>query len=70
MRETTYYTKNKERKLNRANDNYKISKVTLRKKARNKYKELSKEGKNIKMKHGRNRCHSTSEERNQRLKEY
>ena len=70
MREATYSTKNKERKLNRANDNYKISKVTLRKKARNKYKELSKEGKNIKMKHGRNRCHSTSEERNQRLKEY
>ena len=70
MRETTYSTKNKERKLNRANDHYKISKVTLGKKARNKYKELSKQGKNIKMKHGRKRCHSTSEERNQRLKEY
>ena len=32
MRETTYSTKNKERKLNRANGNYKISKVTLKKK--------------------------------------
>ena len=66
----TYYKKNKETILNRAKEFYENNKEKLRKKTRNKYKELSKEGKNIKMKHGRNRCHSTSEERNQRLKEY
>ena len=44
--------------------------LVLREKAKNKYRELSEEEKNIKREYGRNRYHNMSEESKQRLKEY
>ena len=52
--------------LNRANDYYEL----LRDRAKNKYRELSEEEKNIKREYGKNRYHSMSEEKKKRLKEY
>ena len=48
MSETTYYQRNREMILNRANEYYKNNKEVLREKAKNKYRELSEEEKNIK----------------------
>ena len=50
----------------------KITKETLREKAKNKYRELelSEEEKDIKREYGRNRYHNIYEEKNQRLKQY
>ena len=75
MSETTYYKKQKEKTqkktiLNTATDYYKNSKEKLRLKARNKYRELSEEEKNIKSEYGRNRYHNMSEEKNETFKEY
>ena len=61
MSGTTYYQRNKEVILNRDELNVK---------ARDKYKELSEEEKDIKREYGRNRYHNMSEEDKQRLKEY
>ena len=44
----TYYKKNKDLILNKAKDYYEINKERLREQARNKYKSLSEEEKNIK----------------------
>ena len=52
MSETTYYQRNKEVILNRANDYYKNNKDKLKVKARNKYRELSEEEKDIKREYG------------------
>ena len=60
MHATTYYKRNRETVLNRANY-YKNNNERLREKARNKYRELSKEEKNIKREYGRSRCHNMSE---------
>ena len=38
--------------------------------ARNKYRELSEEKKNVKREYGRNRCHNMSGDKKQRLREY
>ena len=70
MSETTYYERNRDVILNRANEYYKNIKELLREKAKNKYRELSKEEKNIRRECGRNRYHNMSEEKKQRLKEY
>ena len=43
--------------LNRANEYYENNKEVLLKKAKNKYRELSQEEKNIKREYGRNRYH-------------
>ena len=49
MREiTTYYEKNKKKKLNRTKGYYKKNKEILREKARNKCRELSEKGKQYK----------------------
>ena len=48
MDETTYLKKNRETILNGAIDYYENNKVVLRKNAKNKYRELSGEKKNIK----------------------
>ena len=48
----------------------KITKDELREKAKNKYRELSEEEKDIKREYGRNRYNNMSEEKKQRLKEY
>ena len=42
----------------------------LGERAKNKYRELSEEEKNIKREYGRNRYHNMSEEKKQRLKEH
>ena len=47
-----------------------MNREVLREKARNKYRELSEDKKNIKREYGRNRYHNMSEEDKQRLKEY
>ena len=45
MSGTTYYQRNREVMLNRANEYHKINKEVLREKAKNKYRELSEEEK-------------------------
>ena len=47
MSGTTCYQKNKEAILNRAKDYYENTKTILRERAKNKYRELSEEEKNI-----------------------
>ena len=71
MSETTYYQRNKEVILNRAKYYYENNNELLREResAKNKYRELSEDGKNIKREYGRKR-YSMSEEKKQRLKEY
>ena len=54
MGETTYYQKNIETVLNRAKDYYQ-NKEVLGEQAKNKYRELSEEEKNIKREYGKNR---------------
>ena len=44
----TYYQRNRERLLNKTTEYYKNSQKRIREKARNKYRELSEEEKNIK----------------------
>ena len=53
MRETTYYQRNREVILNRAEDYYQKNKELLRERAKNKYRELSEEEKNIKREYGK-----------------
>ena len=60
----------KTEKISRANEYYKNNKERLKEKARNKYKELSEEEKNIKREYGKSRYHNMSEENKQGLKEY
>ena len=56
--------------LNRSNDYYENYKERLRKQARDKYRNLSKEEKNKKREYGTNRRCNMSEEEKKRLKEY
>ena len=55
--------------LNRAKEYYQNNKEALREK-RNKYRELSENGKDIKREYERNRYKNMSEENKQRLKKY
>ena len=48
----------------------KMIKKRLKQQGRDKYRNLSDEGKNKKREYGRNRYHNLSEEKKQRLKEY
>ena len=59
MSDTTYYQRNKEAILNRAKDYYENNKELLRERerAKNKYRELSQEEKNIKREYGKKRYH-------------
>ena len=57
--------------LNRAKDYYENDKERLRQQARNKYRNLSEEDKNMeKREYGKNRYHNMSEGKKQELKEY
>ena len=56
--------------LNGSRDYYENGKERLREKARDKYRNLSKEEKNRKREYSKNRYHNMSEEKKQRLKEY
>ena len=60
--------KQRKRILNRAKEYYENNKERLGEKARNKYRELSEEEKNIKIKCGRNRYKNMSGENKERLK--
>ena len=63
MSETTYYQKNREVILNRAKIIMKITKnYLLRERAKNIYRELSEEEKNIKREYRKQRYHNMSEE--------
>ena len=70
MSGTTYYQRNREVMLNRANEYYENNKEVLREKSKNKYRESSEEEENIKGEYAKNRYHNMSEEEKQRLKEY
>ena len=69
MSETTCCQRNREVILNRAKDYYENSKELFRKRAKNKYRELSEE-KNIKREYGKKRYPNISEEKKQKLKQY
>ena len=51
--------------LNRANKYYENSKEILREKAKNKYRELSEEEKNIKREYGRSGYHNSLKKRDE-----
>ena len=72
MSETTYYQRNREVILSSAKDYYENNKELLRERerAKNKYRELSEEEKNIKREYGKKRYHNMSEEDKKKLKEY
>ena len=53
MDNTTYYQKNREIMLNRAQDYHENDKERLRQQARNKYRNLSEEDKNKKREYGK-----------------
>ena len=55
--------------LKRAKDYYENDKERLREQARDKYRNLSEEGKKMR-EYGRNKYHNMSEEKNQKLKQY
>ena len=56
-------------KVKQSKDYYENNKL-LRDRAKNKYRELSEEEKNIKREYGKSRYHSMFEEKKKRLKEY
>ena len=56
--------------INRAMDYYENNKELLRKRSKNKYRQLSEEKNNIKIEYGKNRYHNMSKEKKQRLKEH
>ena len=62
MSGTTYYQRNREVMLNRANEYCKNNKEVLREKGKHKYRELSKEEKNIRREYGRNRYHNKNKD--------
>ena len=64
MSGTTYY---REVILNRAKYCYENNKELLRRRAKNKYRELSEEEKNMKREYRKKRYHSMSDEKKQRL---
>ena len=59
----TYYQVNRDVILNRAKDYYENDKERLRGQARDKYRNLSDEGKNKKIEYGKNRYRNRSEEK-------
>ena len=67
---TTYYQRNREWILNQAKVYYENNTDTIRVQARNKYRELSNEEKNIRRENRRNRYQNMSEENKQRLRKY
>ena len=67
---TTYYQRNRKKKLNRAKENHEYNKDNIRDQVGNKYRELSNKEKDIKREYGRNRYHNVSEEDKQRQREY
>ena len=56
--------------LNRAKDYYENNEELLRERAKNKYRELPENEKDVKRLYQRDRCHNMTAEEKQRLKEY
>ena len=70
MSNTTYYQKNRDVILNRANDYYENDKKRLREQTRCNYRNLSEKDKNKKREYGKNKYCNKSEEKKQKLKEH
>ena len=70
IRWLTYYQKTRSVILNRAKDSYENDKERLTEQARDKYRNLSEEGKFKKREYGKNWYHNMSEEKKIGLKEY
>ena len=70
MSNQIYYQRNRDVILNREKYYYGNDKETLRKQARDKYRDLYGEEKNKNREYGKNSYHNMSEEKKQRLKEY
>ena len=70
MSETTYYQRKREVILNRATNYYENNKELLRERerAKNKYRELSEEEKNVKRGYGKKRYHNMSGENKKKYK--
>ena len=66
----TYYQKNLDVILSRAEDLYENDKKRLRWQARDKYRNLTEEEKNKKREYGKNRCRNMSEDKKRRLKKH
>ena len=64
MSDLTYYQRNRDVILNRAKVYYEKDKERLRRKARDKYRNLSEEDKNKKREYGKTRYDNMSEEKN------
>ena len=65
MSGTTYDQRNKKVILNRAKDYYHDNIIRLRERAKNKYRELTEEEKDIKREYGRDKYKNVSEEKKQ-----
>ena len=70
MSEATYYQRNRSVILKRAKDYYENNEEILTERAKNKYRELSKEEKEVKRKYQINMYHNMFDEKKQELKEY
>ena len=68
--EITYYQRNRDVILKRAKDYCGNDKERLTDNTRDKCRNLLEEEKNVKREYGKNRYHSMTEEKKQRLKEY
>ena len=69
MSKTTYYQRNRDTMLNRAKDYYENNEELLREGAKNKYRSLLKDEKDIKKQYQKSRYNMSDEEK-QRLKDY
>ena len=65
-----YYQRNGDAILNREKDYYENHKEKLTEQGRDKYKNLSEEGRYKRKEYEKNRYHNMSEEKKQKLKEY
>ena len=72
MNEKTYYQRNRDIILNSAKDYYENNKELLRvrERAKNKYRSLSEDKKDIKKQYQKARYHNMSDEEKQKLKDY
>ena len=70
MSETTYYQRNRGMMLNTARRYYHDNIELLRKKAKNKCRQISDDKRNKKRKYGKNRYHDMPDDKKQKLKGY
>ena len=70
MSRAIYYERNRDVILNRAKDHFENNEELLRERAKNKYRELPENEKDVKWLYQRDRYHNMTAEKKQRLKEY